>query len=284
MRCWGKGYNEKSGRGTALRYKKRYTDEELIAELKRAWAERGAPWTSYEWLRSKRSPSASIYCLRFGSWSGAVAAAGLYYREHSWSRYSSEEMLAKIREAANGAATLSCLRYSAWRQEHEGPCVGSFIIRFGTWSKALEQAGLMQRSSAYKKHLMEHLGEYYQEFDRLPSRVEFSFRYGHRPAALYWRAILREARNVLHLEDTPLKNGRLIWRFCHIPDNALTVRQLFIKKELLNGVSYIDIANSLGISRDRVREIIKRAIVIASHGERPRDYHNGRRWRGGRAI
>lgn len=255
---------------------KRYTDEELMGALQKAWAERGAPWRAGEWQKLKKLPSFRSYYVRYGSWPAAVEAAGLDYPKRARRNYSTEGILRKLREAAGEAGAISSLRYERWREEHGGPSLSHIRKCFGNWTTAVERAGLTRVTGFREKQVIEHLVAYYREFGCWPTLPAFIKRYGSTGINFQrrnWRSFLKEARDTLQLTNAPLNGRKADWMLCRALDSDLTTRQRFIKKELLAGLTYTDIADKLGLSRERVRQLVGRAAYIISHGERPIEYH-----------
>ncbi len=122
----------------------RYTDDEMIAVLQDIAETLGHTPNviEYEANRPEDAPhwSATI-SSRFGSWENAAKAAGLPPVNHAL--YTDEEMLEKLKTVAERAnCELSESIYIANRVKGE-PSVRSLQMRFGSWSKALELAGLL---------------------------------------------------------------------------------------------------------------------------------------------
>jgi hypothetical protein len=122
----------------------RYTDDEMIAVLQDIAETLGHTPNviEYQANRPENAPhwSASI-SSRFGSWENAIKAADLPPVNRAL--YTDEEMLEKLKAVAKRAGCkLSESIYLANRVKGE-PSVRSLQLRFGSWNKALELAGLL---------------------------------------------------------------------------------------------------------------------------------------------
>ncbi|SNR41542.1 homing endonuclease associated repeat-containing protein [Halorubrum vacuolatum] len=114
----------------------RYRDEELLDGIRAVADEVGRRPTLKEY-RERGPHGVSTLFARFGSWRGAVAAAGFDPREPT-NEVSVEELLAEIERLGETKGR----RPTAVEMDREGAyAVATYRRRFGTWSNAVEAAG-----------------------------------------------------------------------------------------------------------------------------------------------
>lgn len=128
-----------------------YSDEELLNTLRRlAQGESTLGRRTYEQRRHENDPSAHLYTHRFGSWSEALAAAGLtsttqpLQLQDATTKWAEPQMLAALRDCRSDTGSLTVRGYETWRLNpvHPRPNVPpatSIRARFGQWSAAAEQ-------------------------------------------------------------------------------------------------------------------------------------------------
>lgn len=116
-----------------------YTTEQIIAAMKAAATHDGR-LSILIYLASGHYPRPNAIIKRFGSWSKAVKAAGLMDTRRG---YADEEMVEAMRAESSKLpgqdGALSSYRYI---QSDRRPGMHAILKRFGSWSKALEAAGL----------------------------------------------------------------------------------------------------------------------------------------------
>lgn len=127
-------------------------DRDLVVALRRASAERGplsvegyADWRSDQAAKGVRVPSVATVLARFGSWDKACRAADLPGLKRYWS---DEELLEALGAAAMGATRLTAREYITWARAgggEERPGVATMMRRFGSWTRALEAAGIQPK-------------------------------------------------------------------------------------------------------------------------------------------
>lgn len=114
----------------------RYTDEELLDGIRTLADDLGRQPTLSEY-RERGPHGATTLFGRFGSWRGAIAAAGFDPRDPT-SEVTVEQLLAELRRLG----TRKGRRPTAAEMDAEGAhAVATYRRRFGTWSNALEAAG-----------------------------------------------------------------------------------------------------------------------------------------------
>ena len=114
-----------------------YTDDELLDAL-RAFAadEYDRPPTAIEANAREGFPSSQTFVEHFGSWNEAVAAAGLRPRNR---RRSDEELLDDLHDLAESGTYPTT---TAVRDREDMAAAPTYKNRFGSWSAALDAAGL----------------------------------------------------------------------------------------------------------------------------------------------
>lgn len=134
--------------GAKLAGRVRYTDDELLAALRRAAAttERELSVQAYEQARTEDSslPSREIIQHRFGRWITAKRLAGISertpYRGYS-NTISEAACLEGLRVCMAQSDSLpTYAQYQAWHLEHGHPSAHTIRNKFGTWIAALDAA------------------------------------------------------------------------------------------------------------------------------------------------
>ena len=122
---------------------RRISDEDLCAELRRVAEELGESPTVRQ-FDDRGAYSEATLRNRFGSWSDALAAAGL---DPAGSKrpIPEEELLEELRELAADLGQPPTVQ----QMNDQGPRWASvYVRRFGSWTEALAAAGLESRSAA----------------------------------------------------------------------------------------------------------------------------------------
>ena len=113
-----------------------YTDTELLDLLREFADEHGHPPTAPEVNDKDGFPGADTFVGHFGTWNNAIDAAGF---EPRLRRRSDEELLAELREfASNGEYPT----HTAVGNCEDMASPSTYKRRFGSWSNALDAAGL----------------------------------------------------------------------------------------------------------------------------------------------
>jgi hypothetical protein len=119
---------------------KTYTDKELLNLLRELDERVDGPVTRKDVQEADDVPSRMTYRRHFGSWNDAKEQAGIETEERSGTPYTDEELLDKLRAFAkesNGPVT------SRKIDEADGyPALRTYVRRFGSWSKAKQEAGI----------------------------------------------------------------------------------------------------------------------------------------------
>jgi len=119
------------------RQRKRYSEEELLDELRRLDEKEGGPPTT-EMMNEIGKYSHRIYNIRFGSWRAALKAAGLDLPLR-FEDVGHDELLSDIQRVASlvgGTPRLTDMREFGEFPPHW------YRQEFGTWNEAIEAAGL----------------------------------------------------------------------------------------------------------------------------------------------
>ena len=149
---------------------RKYTKEEVILYLQTIYKEKGKSFTSREYVNEKHTPSLVTIRDLFGTWSAAMREAGIpSVAPHNPYTYADEDIFNSLREFyekynEKGSSEL----YKTLKIK---PSLSAIEKRFGTWRKALRQAGIEQKySSEFKyneENLIRCLKEAYSELGKL---------------------------------------------------------------------------------------------------------------------
>ena len=117
----------------------RYTDEDLLDDLRSFAAEyNGRPPIAPEADDPETGlPTAATFARRFGSWNAAIAAAGFDPRDR---RRTEEELLDDLREFVDETGEHPTA--AAVRDHPDMAKPPTYKARFGSWTEALDAAGL----------------------------------------------------------------------------------------------------------------------------------------------
>lgn len=115
--------------------------------LRRCAADTAAPALSvrgYErWHREHRSePSASVIVRAFGSWSASLDRAELQTRSDLFCTPTLFEALRRWERSLGPGSDCSSAGYDAWARQNNGPSRAVLNARLGSWSDALQAAGV----------------------------------------------------------------------------------------------------------------------------------------------
>lgn len=165
----------------------RYTDEQLIAALRRAADGLGMTPSSIDIKSMEGFPDPVTYLKRFGSWNEAVRAAGL--RPRRIREYTDKELVEALKRAAD--------RLDRGPSMEEFGAMGGYPgaetirKRFGSWDKALRKAGLEPMVVDRKKHtddeLLDALRRAADELGRTPTQKEIAAMDGYPSYMTYFK-------------------------------------------------------------------------------------------------
>jgi len=118
----------------------KYSDEEMLAEVRRVAEVVNKPTLTVTEYKSHGRRSLSVLRRRFGGWGSILARAGCECLKPYRPRYSDEELLAEVRRVADvvNKPTLTVMEFV----RHTCACLSTLRRRFGGWRSILEQAGL----------------------------------------------------------------------------------------------------------------------------------------------
>lgn len=155
---------EKAGIERAPSHTSKYTDEDIIAELKEAATKVDGHLTTSKLLDLDDAVPPSVVISRFGSWSEAKEAAGLEKdaRKHNGHSeiYSREDFLQALRdcEEKHGKVT-----QRIFDDDEDFPTSGAIRKRFDSWQEAKKEAGVAESHMKYETdELLEMLRDCYE--------------------------------------------------------------------------------------------------------------------------
>jgi hypothetical protein len=188
--------------------RRRYTDEEILAEL-RASAERlGRSPTMREFANDRGArvhPQTVIE--HFGTWNAAKRAAGLFPRRF----LTREELVAQLRALGDDLGRTPTARDLASRRR-EVPSASLYAHTFGSLANALREAGF----------------EVLQGEERLERAIEQGVRLARRLGRLPKMADWAEARRA----DSELLSEWQVYRLLDVPRGAWTAFQYLVRERL----------------------------------------------------
>lgn len=148
-------------------------EDELLADLTRVSRELGRSVLTQAQYDAAGTYCAATFKKRFGSWSAALAKAGLSVSKRQ--NIPPEDLLADLTRVARqlGATTLSVQEY----RRHGQYCEGPFRRCFGSWLSALSEAGLDVSESYHSRlteeELFENLEQLWRDLGRQPKTPDF---------------------------------------------------------------------------------------------------------------
>jgi len=157
------------------RWRPSYTDEQLLDALRDLADKLGRAPTCRELLDRRDLPSTHTYIRRFGSWRNALACLG---GRADNSHHSNAELLDTLRDLADELGRPPTVQELLARPGLPAPA--AYVNRFGSWSSALEAAGLetiYRRPPAYTdEQLLQALRDLAAKLGRTPTGREMQAR------------------------------------------------------------------------------------------------------------
>lgn len=166
-----------------------YDKDELVSHLVDLASELGRIPSGSDMDNAEGFPSSGTYKYRFGSWNEALDEAGFEPDSvGNRSQYEREELLDYLRQYYSEFGKIPTHRGIT---EADGyPSSACYIYRFGTWSKALEEAGLESRDRGRqvkyeREELLDCLRQYHSEFGEIPTMSDITEKDGYPSAETY---------------------------------------------------------------------------------------------------
>ncbi|MCL6596791.1 MAG: helix-turn-helix domain-containing protein [Firmicutes bacterium] len=240
---------------------------EVLESLRQAAAERGRRWTVREWREARRKPTVAEVVHAFGTWSAAWAHAGFEAYRSGRGPTPEEAILRALALAAREGhgPRLTVSAYARWRAAHGGPSASTVVSRFGSWRAALEAAGVAPED--VDQAIVESLRRLWQEKGRRPTWRDWK-RYAARPCSVEtllsrfgsWRQALLAAEGSGPVLPAQADRSAALRRLAAVDPSSLGERQARIAVLAAQGLGLSAIARELGISRQRVHQIVKAAV------------------------
>lgn len=145
-----------------------YSESELLKWLRQLSDDLGRAPTRRE-MRDSNGPSSDTYANRFGSWNAALEAANLSLNEYrGCNREELIEWLWKHENDLGRAPTKPEIN------SLDGPSDTLYMDRFGSWSNALDEAGLEPKSEEVltDEELIAELHRLTEEMEKTPTAQE----------------------------------------------------------------------------------------------------------------
>jgi Homing endonuclease associated repeat len=188
--------------------RRRYTDEEILAELRAAAERLGRSPTMREFAQdSEARVHPQTVIEHYGTWNAAKRAAGLFPRRF----LTREELLEQLRRLGDELGRTPTSRDLGARRRSL-PSVSLYAHTFGSLANALREAGF----------------EVLQGEERLERAIEqgaeLALELGHLPKMADWAAARRE--------DTALLSEWQVYRLLDVPRGAWTAFQYLVRERL----------------------------------------------------
>ncbi len=160
--------------------RRRFTDQAVIAALRRDAESRGRSPRRGEWTgRPRTEPGVRAVLTNFGSWSAGLRAAGLEVA-HEPGTLTRDAVITALRADARNRGRAP--RRDEWREAAPGrPRIGIVEKRFGSWNAGLRAAGLEPSHDPARwtrETVLVALRQREQELGRAPTSSELAHRAG----------------------------------------------------------------------------------------------------------
>lgn len=140
---WAEAKRE-AGLGVHGRGETRYSDEELLEQLRELAEGLGREPLISDVKEADDLPSFQTYIKRFGSWIDAKRKAGVKRGVPHQQRYSDEELLDVLRQLKAELGRKP--RVQDLRNRDDYPADNTYRRRFGSWPEAKKKAGVTEQS------------------------------------------------------------------------------------------------------------------------------------------
>jgi hypothetical protein len=188
--------------------RRRYTDEDILEELRQAAARLGRSPTMREFAQDEQAkvhPQTVIE--HFGTWNAAKRAAGLYPRRF----LTREELLEQLRSLGEELGRTPTARDLAERRRAR-PSASLYAHTFGSLANALREAGFeVLQGEERLERAIEQGAELAQKLGRLPKMADW-----------------KDARRA----DSALLSEWQVYRLLDVPRGAWTAFQYLVRERL----------------------------------------------------
>jgi len=255
----------------------RWTREAIVQQMRTVAAREGRKLTMAEWLQKGYEPS-PYAVFSIAPWSELWAEAG-HPTEARWAhgrtrRWSDEEILAALRRAAVEHGSGGPVTIPAWGKLKLQPCVATIRNRFGDWQTAWDKAGIAQMVEATREEVLESIRACARDLASTPSQRVWLAWPKHvyvRPFTLAryggWRSLLQDAvqRQMPTIRSVVRDHAKIVWE--RYRDN-LSERDRAVIQGVVKGKTLVMVAREHGVTREAIRQIIKRAYERQDHPKR----------------
>lgn len=144
----------------------RFTKKEMVLTLRRAAKEYDAMNSAdyRKWAAIHDGPTLTDVVTQFGSWKVALIEAELI------GMISSDQKCEIIQALLDASAVLSpftSTAYAKWAKANQRPSITKVVRRFGSWTQALEEIGIVTRQSFSELEMLQAINEAGEELPTL---------------------------------------------------------------------------------------------------------------------
>ncbi len=150
-----------------------YTDEELLGYLRQFHKETGRSPMENDFDNNPKFPHFNTYTKRFGSWNKTLKLTGLKTNCGGF-EYADEELLGYLRQFHKETGRSPMVK--DFNNSSRYPSYSTYICRFGSWSKAIEIAGLLNNRNTVRitdNELLGYLKQFHKDNGRPPMWNDF---------------------------------------------------------------------------------------------------------------